>query len=323
MAVSTLSPLQLIAGAGLLQNTGLAANAQLTSAITTYNNSSLIAPIRQTIINGAVGNTLQPATLAALQTLAANSVPALAGSVPAGYPSLIVTNSNPGLTGVLVSRSAVYLGAGDLTKFVQALNTALSYTDVANQFIASAESSQTYLANTYSNMSDMITGDITKICTDTQAFGADLAKLGQLINLDTLNDWGSPYALLRQIVRLIGNIPVFTTQLTQAGVSAIAIENLSTPTFTVSDNQQRLVYLAMTRITGEELATILSFLKITTQGITALSDLLNPVKILPNSYYTLRVPTAQGSTPIYTDNTGSVNSTLPNLLPQYVVDSQA
>lgn len=323
MAISTLSPLQLIAGAGLLQNTGLSANAQLTSAINSYNSYSLIAPIRQTIINGAIGNTLQPATLAALQTLAANSVPALAGSVPAGYPSLVVTNSNPGLTGVIVNTSAVYLGSGDLTKFVQALNTALSYTDVANQFIASAESSQTYLANTYSNMSDMITGDITKICTDTEAFGADLARLGQLINLETLNDWGSPYALLRQIVRLVGNIPVFNTRLTEAGVAAVAIENLSTPTYTVSDNQQRLVYIAMTRITGEELATILSFLRVTTPGIQALSDLLNPVKILPNSYASLRVPTQQGSTPIYTDTTGSVNGALPSLLPEYVVDSQA
>lgn len=323
MAVSTLSPLQLIAGAGLLQNQGLGVNANLSAAINAYNTSALINPLRQTIIIGSTGNVLQPSTLTALQTFAANSVPGLAGGVPAGYPSITVTNSDPGLTGAIVATSVKYLGFGDLTKFVQALNTALSYTDVVNQFISSAISSQTYLANTYSNMSDMITGDITKICTDTNAFGADLAQLGQLINLETLDDWGSPYALLRQIVRLIGNIPVFTTALTEAGVGALAIENLNNPTYTVSDNQQRLVYQAMTQITGANLTQILSFLKITTPGITTLADLLNPVKILPNSYYTLVVPTEQGSTRIYNNNTGSINSSLPSLLPQYIVNSQA
>jgi hypothetical protein len=323
MAVSTLSPLQLIAGAGLLQNQGLGVNANLSLAISTYNNTALISPLRQTITTAASGNVLLPSTLLALQTLAANSVPALSGSVPAGYPSITVTNSDPGLTGAIVATSAEYLGFGDLTKFVQALNTALSYTDIVNQFISSAVSSQTYLANTYSNMSDMITGDITKICTDTDAFGADLAQLGQLINLETLDNWGSPYALLRQIVRLIGNVPAFTTALTNAGVVTLAIENLNNPTYSVSDSQQKLVYQAMTQITGPNLVQILSFLKITTTGITTLADLLNPVKILPNSYYTLFVPTIQGSTRIYNDNTGSINSSLPSLLPKYITSSQA
>ena len=231
MAVSALSPLQLIAGAGLLENQGLGINPNLTTAVNSYNTTALINPIRQTITTAASGNILLPSTLLALQTLSANSVPALSGSVPAGYPSITITNSNPGLTGAIVATSVKYLGFGDLTKFVQALNTALSYTSIANQFISSAISSQTYLANTYSNMSDMITGDITKICNDTPAFGADLAKLGQLINLAELDDWGSPYSLLRQIVRLVGNIPVFTAALTNAGVATLAIENLNNPEY--------------------------------------------------------------------------------------------
>ena len=56
-----------------------------------------------------------------------------------------------------------------------------------NLFINSAVNSQTYLANTFSSTNDSITGDITTVNLATQAFGSDLANLGQLIDLTDLS----------------------------------------------------------------------------------------------------------------------------------------
>jgi hypothetical protein len=75
----------------------------------------------------------------------------------------------------------------------------------------------------------------------------------------------------------------------------------------------------MTKITGPELSQILALLKVTTKGIVTMADLLNPVKILPNSFNTLTTPTANGLRGIYINNTGTVNSLLKTQLPASVM----
>jgi hypothetical protein len=60
---------------------------------------------------------------------------------------------------------------------------------------------------------------------------------------------------------------------------------------------------------------------VTTVGITTMADLLNPLKLFPNSYQSLTAPTANGPVAIYIDPAGSVNSQLIQLLPPYVVSS--
>ena len=79
----------------------------------------------------------------------------------------------------------------------------------------------------------------------------------------------------------------------------------------------------MTLITGNDLAQILSVLKVTTVGITTMADLLNPVKLFPNSFQSLTVSgTAfKRSIPIYVNSSGSVNETLKTELPPYVLSS--
>jgi hypothetical protein len=60
---------------------------------------------------------------------------------------------------------------------------------------------------------------------------------------------------------------------------------------------------------------------VTTQGITTMADLLNPVKLFPNSFQSLTVVTKNGQRAIYTNNQGDVNTTLIQELPNYVVSS--
>lgn len=323
MAASVLTPLQLDVGPGLLQNQGLAPNSEFVLAVDAYQGTALISPFLQTIANGAVGNILSNATIGNLNTLASSTCPALADSVPSGYATLIVTTTTPGLSGLLSSTANTYLGNGDLTKFAQALAIADGYAQQTNLFVTSAVNSQTYLGNTFTNMNDMITGDITTVNLATQAMGQDLVNLGNLINLDNLNNLGSPLALVQQIVSITGNSPVLAAYFIAEGIPQEIVLNLTNPATSVVDSIQKLMYQAMTKIVNDDLNQILTVLKVTTTGIETMADLLNPLKLFPNSFQSLTVPTANGLRAIYTNNTGSVNTSLATELPPYVVSSVA
>ena len=52
-----------------------------------------------------------------------------------------------------------------------------------------------------------------------------------------------------------------------------------------------------------------------------MADLLNPLKLFPNSYQSLTAPTATGPAPIYVSSVGSVNTALATQLPAYVISS--
>jgi hypothetical protein len=81
------------------------------------------------------------------------------------------------------------------------------------------------------------------------------------------------------------------------------------------------MYQAMTKITGTDLAQILTVLQVTTIGINTMADLLNPFKLFPNSFLSMTAPTAQGPRAIYVNAQGTVNTDLTKQLPPYVISS--
>jgi hypothetical protein len=316
-----LTPLQLNAAAGLLQNQGIAVNPDLTTALAAYNAIPEIASLRTTITTAASGNILSAGNLTAVKNIGNSTCPALADSVPAAYPSLVSANANPGLSGIVQAQASLDAGSGDVSKFAQALAITEGYASQTNLFVNSAVNSQTYMNCTFSNMDDMITGDITQINLATGPFGADLVRLGKLIDLGDLDNLGSPLALVQRIQAVGGTVPVLAVYFLAAGVPQEAVVNLNNPTVSFSDSVQKLMYLAMTQITGDDLAQVLAVLAVTTPGIETMADLLNPVKLFPNSFASLTVNTAVGVRAIYINNQGTVNSNLPDVLPSYVVSS--
>jgi hypothetical protein len=251
-----------------------------------------------------------------LPTLTADTVPALSDSVPVAYSSL-----GAQMIPVINAQAVHDAGSGDISKFVQALNLAQSYGATTNQFINSSVNSQTYLADTFTSTNDLITSDITEINLVTSAFATDLANLGQLINLRELENLGSPLTLIRQIYSVTGAIPSVSVVFVAAGIPTETVLNFTNPQASVTDSVQRLMYTAMTQITGTGLQQILQVLGVKTIGIMTMADLLNPVRIFPNSFQTMTVPTAEGPRAIYMDNSGSVNTTLKTQLPAYVMSS--
>lgn len=302
-----LSPLQLQAGASLLQNQGIRVNPDLEEQITLYQANPTIAPIRDTIANGA--GVLANATIASLQTLASNSCPALADSIPQAFvnpypPTNTVstvfsvtspTTSDPGLTGMITLITDKYLGNGDVGKFAQLLSAAQGYCVTTNVFINSAVNANSgYLGSTFTDMDNLITGDLTQVNLDTKNFGNDLANLGEAINLATLDDFGSPLALLQQLIKKSGVTSPIIVALANQGINENIILELGNPELVITDTVQKQIYAAMTTITGDDLTQILAILGVTTVNITCLADLLNPVKLFPNSFSTLTTPVCSG-----------------------------
>lgn len=170
-------------------------------------------------------------------------------------------------------------------------------------------------------MNNMITGDITSINLATGPFGTDLKNLGQLIDLNNLGDLGSPLALVQRVVNIVGNVPLLGLIFVTEGVPEEVVVNINNPTISITDSAQKLLYQAMTKITGDLLSQILAALNVTTIGITTMADLLNPLKLFPNSFQSLTTTTSVGPRAIYLDSAGTVNSNLINQLPEYVIKS--
>lgn len=312
MADGQLTALQLNAAAGLLQNQGIGINANLLAAISDYEATALLTPFLATVTSGNITANVKTD----LKTLAANSCAALSNSVPPPYGNL-----GTQMTTVVQAQAVKDICANNVSKIAQAVNQAQGYASQTTVFVNSAVNSQTYLGNTFTNINNMITGDVTQVNLATEAFGRDLQNLGRLINLADLNNFGSPLALVRQVYAVAGTVPVLALAFVAAGVDQEVVINLSNPTIAVVDSVQRTMYQAMTQITETDLDQILTVLQVTTTGINTMADLLNPVKLFPNSFQSMTAPTAQGPRAIYVNAQGTVNTDLIQQLPPYVISS--
>ena len=302
-----LSSVNLIAGAGILGNVGgypLDANSDLSNAISSYTSVSVVSRFLAIASSGYVD-----------QNIVANTFPALTDAVPTAYQGSLGSAT---MTGTINSINNEILGGGDAGKFEQIFSSAQSFVTQTNQLIKTALNANAITNTTgFTTQDNLSTGSISSITQAFSAFGADLAQLGYLIDLNNLNNLGNPSAILQQLAAVSSTTPALNTALLNVGIPATAVENPSTANFT--DQQQHLIYVAMTQITGTDLQQILRLLRITTPNLVTMADLLNPVKIFPRSYNTLTAPTANGLRGIYINSAGAVNSKLETELPASVL----
>jgi hypothetical protein len=298
-----LSPLQIQASAGLLQNQGIQLDPTLATAIDDYINLPLIQVWANTVRASYVQS---PAVQSLLQTFAGNvstSCPALGGSIVDGSEYLVTpTLSQPGMiAGVLNLTVNAYMGNGDLSKFAQNFAAANSYCASTNTFIDTATNSADYLGDTFTGMDNLVSSGLTEINLATAAMGDDLYNAGQYIDLGNLANYGTPLALIQQISRRAGTISPLIAPLINAGVDERIVLGINDPSVAVTDSVQKLMYKALFTVTGDDLASILRILDVWTPNITSLASLLNPALMLPNSYKSLTVPTADGPRAIFVD----------------------
>jgi hypothetical protein len=322
-----LTPLQLIAGSGLAANTALAISADLSAAIADYRSTALIAPFAATLGNSQTESILG-SVYDNLLTLTANSCPPLSDSTPAAFANALgvllsnnasAGNSTSGFTSLIPAFGNVYLGSGDNSIFVQVFTQAQGYVLSTNNYILSTNNSNTYLGSSFTTMNSLITGDLDKVNLAFESFGSDLQKLGLAVALDNLDNLGSPLALLQQISNVAGLTPRLLTELNFLNISTDVIFEppvLLAPLLLL----EKSLYKIFVNITGDDLNQILQLLAVTTPGLQSLADLLNPVKMFPQSFFSLTTTTVNGLRGIYLDQAGTVNNRLLTSLPDYVLE---
>jgi hypothetical protein len=324
MAQGLLTPLQLTAGAALLDNAGIRI---YSTALDSYSAYYLIAEW-QAAVNYYVAQPWSTSgTLAQLLSIGNSTCAALGNSIPTGAPTPrpIAGPVNTGFSGLIRNTGNLYLGNGDTGIFAQAFMTAQGFVSTTNVFINSAVNAQTYLGPTFVGMDSLTTNNISAVNSDLQSFGVDLGNQGNLVNFANINNYGTPAALLRQLSDVAGlqggtlqvvEIPLVAAGLTKANIRTLVANNRAADPQTF-DRYQNLAYQGMTRVTGAGLQQVLNILDVTTPNINTMADLLDQKMIFPNSWTTLTTPTAAGPVPVYLPD-GGVDMNLADTVSSYL-----
>jgi len=308
MSSGVFSSVNLIAGAGILGNVGgnpIGVSPELSNAVATYYSVPAVGRF-QAIVAQGYSNVY----------IAGNAFPALTNSVPPAYQAQL--GNNVSMTGAINVANDQILGNGDLGKFEQVFSLSQAYVTQTNQMLKTMFNATSPNNTTgYTTQDNLSTGGLSSVSQAFAAFGADLKQLGVAIDLSNLNNLGDPVALLQQLNTVASNTPALNDALLAVGLPASLVSDPINSTYTLQ--QQHLVYLAMTRITGQDLQDVLTLLHVTTPGLETMADLLNPLKTFPRSYTTLTAPTASGLRAIYINSAGAVNSNLATQLPPNVL----
>jgi hypothetical protein len=305
--LGSLSSVNLIAAAGILGNIGgiaLGTSTELISNISTYTSTSPV--INFTSSSGGYVSV----------NVVANTFPALTNAIPTAYQGNLGSGT---LTAAITSQTNQIMCNGNLGEFEQVFNSAQAFVSSTNTLIKTAvNANDPNVIVAFGNQDNVITGSLSKLTLAFSAFSDDLAQSGNTIDFVNLNNLGSPAALLKQIGSSSYTNPGLNTALLSAGLPSGKVTDIEGSDFT--NVEQKLIYQAMTQVTGTDLSTVLTQLGVTTAGIVTLADLLNPVKLFPRSFNTLTTPTANGLRGIYINSTGNVNSLLETELPESVMN---
>jgi len=347
---SILTPLQLTAAASILSNSGLKGfPTALQTAIATFNATTVIANFIAAVNFYKSQSFATSSTLTSLLSIGSTVCPALGNSIPASpvgtYTYLnseyLINYLDPvdgstidpsGFSNLIEQTCAAYLGDGDYGRFSQGFVAVQGYIASTNQYINSAANANQFLGPTFTNMDSLTTAGISGVNSDLEKLGVDLAKQGNLVNLQKLDLYGTPAGLIQQTSRLAGvsrqAVPAVQSVMNAAGLTDSDIENIVTDNRVglnrpngLSQNEfdriQKTAYSALSTVTGDDLTQILSILDVTTPNITNLAQLLDPVKIFPLSYPTMLTPTPTGAVPIFGTG-GSVNSSITPIVNSYL-----
>ena len=185
--------------------------------------------------------------------------------------------------------------------FVGSFQSADGFINSTNKTVNSVNNSKEFLQGTFSNMNDLITGDVTGVSLATQAFGSDLINLGSTINLSKLDTFGLPSVLLQTLYRYNAITEDLNLALLANGLQFSDVLGISNETITPTSLQESQIYSAFLLIQGANLQQVLIPLNCKTKDLESLADLLNVKKMFPNSYTTLTVP-------VYNTEPGPTNS---------------
>jgi hypothetical protein len=321
------SPLGVNALSSLLQNIGFQINPIMVDYVgystsnTSYTLGSIVSITSLRLLTYAINDaytrghsigTVNSTTYNNLISIGSTSIPALGNTPPStynwtGYPNWVYNVSTytynydnavtqwgyTRLFALQAYNEFNYNGGyalGQYKDFLSGFMSTYSFIEYSNDAILAVNNSQDFLDGTYSNMDDLITGDITGVSVATSIFGQDLITSGKAINLQTIATFGLPSNLLSTLQKNNALTKSVSLALIASGITVSELTDILGNIENVTKEQERKIYGAFGIILGQDLKDILVSLNCKTVGIESLADLLNPIKLFPNSNATLTVP---------------------------------
>lgn len=281
------------AASGLVANTGLRVDPELTTAINDY--QTLLGPATyQQVLTDAVGE-LASGTIDDIKAVSDGGFYAIFNRAPtAGVYTDVINTLETHVNNILVT--------ADYSKFVTIWGASLAYCATSNQWIDSAVTANSVLGPTFEDMDSLTTGGWSTVSDDISTLATDLTASGLLIDFSNIDNFGLPSALLSNIKKVGNGFVGFEQQLAANGINSLTLSKIGGKYYKPSWEQEKQIYTAMTQVTGDQLQLILDVMLITTQDIVYLSDLLDITKIFPTSITTLKSPTTSGNILIFGSN---------------------
>lgn len=242
---------------------------------------------------GKIGSGITQGTYDNLISMGSGSIRALGNTPPTTFTTPItVTHNKFGFVAQLAIQAynELHPNNGTYADFVNSFMVCNNYTGSNNDVISSMVNSSDFLKGAYSNMDDLTSGDITGVSISTIYWGQDLIKLGRALNLKKIATFGNPIDLLLTLQANNAFTKAVSIALLASGLTSYEILSLLDGTNNATSEQQKKIYTAFNIVMGTDLENVLIPLNCQTKGLTTLADLLNPIKIFPNSYQTLTVP---------------------------------
>jgi hypothetical protein len=242
---------------------------------------------------GKIGSGITQGTYNNLISIGSGSIRALGNTPPTTFTTPISTTHNKfGFVAQLAIQAydELHPNTGTYADFVNSFMVCNNYTGSNNDVISSMVNSSDFLKGAYSNMDDLTSGDITGVSLSTIYWGQDLIKLGRALDLKKIATFGNPADLLLTLQSNNAFTKAVSIALLASGLTSYEILSLLDGTGNASSEQQKKIYTAFNIVMGTDLENVLIPLNCQTKGLTTLADLLNPMKIFPNSYKTLTVP---------------------------------
>jgi len=315
------TPLQLNVISGYNQGTGIEINADARAYQGTWLSTSSYT---QGTVTGSTVlrdvTTAMPAyygSYPGITTIGQSTVPALGNSMPPTFvPTLSgqylaswsATQNYTGDTGAsyfrngfvaTIARQAYNELWGSTVNFrynciVKAFQQTDSWRGTPNQVIASFVNSKTTQTGNFSNINDFTTNDIAGVSLSFRLWGTDLLYLGRSLDLNNIHNFGLPSVLLRTLQANDAVTPAVRISLSFNDLSDREQQQLFIPTYTPTPAQEKKIYDSFKLIKGNDLYSILTGItyqmNCQTLYLNSLADLLNPIKMFPNSYGSLTVP---------------------------------
>jgi hypothetical protein len=297
----------LLSGQGLAINSGTAQYMGSSTGVAQYTKGSVISStVLDNLVSAIrlaytqVGTNISQSVYDSLISIGASTVPALGNSKPTTYtPTYTGEATSYGFLRTLpLQAHTVFTYGNSYAAFVNSFMMAHGFAQQSNKTIASLINSKDYLSGVYSNMDDLITGDITGVSLATTYWGQDLIATGRAIDLTKIATFGNPHDLLVTLATGNSITKAVNIALVAAGLTTTEINQLVSGATVATVDQQRKIYSAFTIVMGNDLSEVVIPLNVqipvrtvpSGSGLDSLADLLNPRKLFPTSYVTLTVP---------------------------------